>query len=112
MFTFNLNLDNTEVIHLINTLRGAIMALQDDFNAKIALIADEVRANDDVLASIIQNTNKIFDEVKALVDAQGVIDLAALDALQAAVVAQTANLAQAAAANTAVDGLIPDAPIV
>lgn len=100
-----------QIIHQLKALTGKvnIMPTKEEFDAKIAAIADEVRANDDIINSIAQNTVKIFDEVKGLVDSQtGVIDMAGLEALQASVVAQTANLASAAAQSTAIDGLIPD----
>ena len=93
-----------------------LMATVEQNAALIAEIAESVRANTNVIEGIKHNTGKIFDEVEKLVAAANV-EIPGLAELRQATVDQAALLADAVAANTAVDGLIADevvtpAPIV
>jgi len=114
LFTFNIGVNDAkldEILLKLNQLETLIMSQQADFDAKIAEIAAEIQNNTSLISSIQVQIEKIFAEVKALVDAQGVIDLTALDALRASLLANTQSLAQAAASNTSIDELNPDVAV-
>jgi peptidoglycan hydrolase CwlO-like protein len=112
LFTFNIGVNDAkldEILSQLKALQDQYMSLQTDFDAKVADLAAEIQNNTSLISSIQVQIEKIFAEVKALVDSQtGVLDLTALDALKASLLANTQALAQAAAANTSIDELNPD----
>jgi len=111
LFTINIHANDeklSEILLKLKHLEEIVMATQAEFDAKIAELAVEIEGNTSLISSIQTQIEKIFAEVKALVDSQGSIDLTALDALKASLMANTTALAQAAAANTSIDELNPD----
>ena len=101
-----------EILILLKQIGIKMTVQQDEFNARIAALAAEITGQTSIITSIATITTKVFDEVKKLVDANGVLDMTALAALEVVTVENTRLLAVAAAANTSVDELIPDAPVV
>jgi uncharacterized protein involved in exopolysaccharide biosynthesis len=88
-----------------------MMATLEENTKIIADIAASVVSNTDLLASQEAVIDKIFAEVNKLVEAAGTT-IPGLEELQAAIKSQSDVIAASIAKSTAVDGLIPDLPVV
>lgn len=103
----NLNITFGESIHL-----AEILSITKSLEIKMATLEElfiAVRAEQDLVVSIVTVTNGLVEEVKALVAASGAV-VPGLDQLLTDVQANTAAMIDAVAAGTAAEGLVP-APV-
>jgi len=101
--TLNVNFNNPTL--------GKIMATLEENTILVQEIAASVAANSNLISSIKQVTEKVFNEVQKLVTDAGANSAeldAGIAALKAATLAQTEALTEAVTKSTAIDGLVPD----